>query len=293
MQSFNIMLGADGSEKRVSLAELLGATIDKYLGTAIYDLYRLGSFHPYNGERIMINFISCCSCDSCFNIVCASLKVDALIVFEIGSSTEERYSSCLLDKTKIFPLSCLEEAQMTLNNVILALTKNQKIEETKKIEEIEKTEEIKETKETEKTKEHNLNVLLVTHKSIDNLFLRHLGKGRFSEKEIFGAKHEIFPLTFNTNQGHVNINVIYKDYEANELLDEVDGVIAVPPHKHLINYNKDITDAYIYIERLVDSYTPTFIFKDFDKIWQSKIKKQRFLEPFTFILRETINATIV
>jgi hypothetical protein len=140
----------------------------------------------------------------------------------------------------------------------------------------------------------SFNFLLVTVKEIDTLFLKHLGKGKFEKKEIIGleGKHTIYPLTFSSEYGKVNINVIHKSYLINEMLDGIDGIIAVPPEQSILDYHKTIADDYKYIKRLVGSYTPTFIFKDFEKIWDEDNKKERFLEPFIYIIKQLTGITI-
>lgn len=140
-----------------------------------------------------------------------------------------------------------------------------------------------------------INILLVAENEVDTLFLKHLRHGKFERKEIEGFdKERVYPLTFSSsNRDKINVNVIYKSYYyAIPLMDDVDGIIAVPLSEKTKNSSGDCALAYKYIERLVGSYVPTFIFNNFDSLWKKEDKKTCFIEPFSYIIEKFIGVKI-
>lgn len=126
------------------------------------------------------------------------------------------------------------------------------------------------------------NILLIADDYTDLLFLRHIQRGKFQEmrNNISDEIESIYPLKFS----EISINVIQRGYHnAYGIIDEVDGVIVIPFTSRADEFT-DITHH--CLKRLIGSFTPIFTFTDFDKIWDLPNKKERFLEPFTYIIKE-------
>lgn len=223
----------------------------------------------------IVNLVVCCSCDRCLNAVAGTLKMCALIHSEIGEAECKRYSDLLEKDAPICLYEC--DIEGSIVDVILSLYEVSKT--------IEKSQE-------NKMIEQELNVLLLAHDQTELIFLKHLGKGKFENKEVFGVPRSIYPMTFKTNQGIIKINVIHEYYGSSALIDDVDGIIAIPPSKVSLEHDS-VKKKFTIVKRLVDSFTPTYIFQDMEKIWEQENKKEQFLEPFKLIIKQCVGATIV
>lgn len=326
-QTFNVLFAGSIDNMRKVVGNLTRGLVFFNLVNETYLVYPLTRYNPATGNKVIINLVCIRhDCVFCFDRLMSDIYVlDGILVY--GASFQHRYLDYLVGKdapvTHLLEKSTKDIQNETFDSLLMELCKYQ-IDKSPKVEindgptttstspeqvVLDATTKVAKlpeqvipdiiTKAVEIPKQivpDVTNILLVASNSIDALFLKHVGKGKFEYENGFNLeKGGVYQLALWSKTGvKVNIKVIHRFYSnARELINDVDGIIVIPRDEPDNYYDDEIAFVKQATKRLVGSCTPTFIFKDFESLWDKEDKKKYFLEPFSYIISELLGITIV